>query len=619
MAEEPPATERPRQAPAVRTAPAEDRITTETILPHAIARVMPALAHPLGVTFAAPVPAPALQAKAPIVAANAAPADIPAAVAVAATIAAVPVPASNVAGRPAASRAIQPATEKAVRPRQPVSTPAARAAPPRAPAQPLWVSSIPSKPALQMPAAPADVTHNAPELLSPIAPVSAAASTAPVQARHNVPEQAPIMQTSASPPAVAQKPGAIQPREALPLQLEPATIAPPAQHIATAAQPRTGQNVPSSVAPAARSITSQDDRLVQAAVGPIAVPALEPTPAPPDSAPRPLPAAASAAALPVSADGNHTQEPTRAKTQSPPQPSSDISASAEKIAPPQDGVPPTPGAAAVPPDPPALTSPPAKPMASSAKESGQQRQPATANATPANSPAPQAPVTISPSPQNATRDAAFQPHQSADTASRANTAAASANLTGTSAASATPTLTGSTQAAQPAPSAPAQAAAAAQPPVAQLAGAVANLHVGADGTSHVTIRLDPAELGHLQIRISRATDGTTSVDVAVERPDTLANLQTDLGHLHQALDRAGLPDQRSLTMHLASQPDQAAASNLGTSAGFTSQGGQQGARQQPQQPQAASHSQPRSLPDTSPTVTPPRAAAIAGKGVNITA
>jgi flagellar hook-length control protein FliK len=148
---------------------------------------------------------------------------------------------------------------------------------------------------------------------------------------------------------------------------------------------------------------------------------------------------------------------------------------------------------------------------------------------------------------------------------------------------------------------------------------VANLHVGADGSSHVTIRLDPAELGHLQIRISRATDGTTSVDVAVERPDTLANLQTDLGHLHQALDRAGLPDQRSLTMHLASQPDQAAASNLGTSAGFTSQGGQQGARQQPQQPHAASHSQPRSLPDTSPTVTPPRAAAIAGKGVNITA
>ena len=159
------------------------------------------------------------------------------------------------------------------------------------------------------------------------------------------------------------------------------------------------------------------------------------------------------------------------------------------------------------------------------------------------------------------------------------------------------------------------------PPAAQLANAAASLQVGADGTSHVTIRLDPAELGHLQIRISRATDGTASVDVAVERADTLASLQNDIGHLHQALDRAGLPDQRSVTMHLAAQPDQpggaSLGSNSGSGTGFTPQGGfQQGARQQHH---AANQAMPAAILDSLPAPSPQRATAVAGSGVNITA
>ena len=125
----------------------------------------------------------------------------------------------------------------------------------------------------------------------------------------------------------------------------------------------------------------------------------------------------------------------------------------------------------------------------------------------------------------------------------------------------------------------------------------------------------------MQIRISRATDGTTSVDVAVERPDTLATLQNDLGHLHQALDRAGLPDQRSVTMHLAAQPDQGgstgSSANTGSSNGFTPQGGfQQGARQQHQ---ATSQAPAATMPDSTSIRLPPRPATIAGSGVNITA
>jgi len=128
---------------------------------------------------------------------------------------------------------------------------------------------------------------------------------------------------------------------------------------------------------------------------------------------------------------------------------------------------------------------------------------------------------------------------------------------------------------------------------------VAALHVGKDGTSHVTIRLDPAELGQVQIRIARAQDGTATVTVAAERAETLASLQGDLGHLHQALDRAGFSEQRSISMQLGTGADQQGGQggNPGSSqngsmgagnggmphGGFQQGGSQQGARQERQQ------------------------------------
>ncbi len=222
-------------------------------------------------------------------------------------------------------------------------------------------------------------------------------------------------------------------------------------------------------------------------------------------------------------------------------------------------------------------------------------------------------------PQAAVRTPAFQPAQPGKDSTAAQTtdnAAPAVAVTGLAAAS--QPADGTQQAATPLPQPPATPAP--PPPAAQLANAVANLHVGADGTSHVTIRLDPAELGHLQIRISRATDGTASVSVAVERPDTLATLQSDLGHLHQALDRAGLPEARNVTMHLAAGPDQGGTgTSMGTGSGATPQGGfQQNARQHQQH--AATHSPAAAAtPDTLPIPTPARATAIAAGGVNITA
>ncbi len=117
----------------------------------------------------------------------------------------------------------------------------------------------------------------------------------------------------------------------------------------------------------------------------------------------------------------------------------------------------------------------------------------------------------------------------------------------------------------------------ASPPAAQLGHALAALHVGADGSSKLTIRLDPAELGQVRVEITRGQDGASSVSVAVERVETLGRLQADLTHLHLALDRAGVPEQRSLVLHLAPQ-DQPGGAPTGSFSGSQSgaSGGQGG-------------------------------------------
>ncbi len=74
--------------------------------------------------------------------------------------------------------------------------------------------------------------------------------------------------------------------------------------------------------------------------------------------------------------------------------------------------------------------------------------------------------------------------------------------------------------------------------------------------STVTLRLDPSELGHVQIRVERLPDGTAAVHVAAERPDTLRLLAADQPQLHRALDSAGVPQEgRSLSLTLATPGD----------------------------------------------------------------
>jgi flagellar hook-length control protein FliK len=139
-----------------------------------------------------------------------------------------------------------------------------------------------------------------------------------------------------------------------------------------------------------------------------------------------------------------------------------------------------------------------------------------------------------------------------------------------------------------APAQPTQPTAPA-PPAAQLAPAFAALSASAvfqpggtgnQGTStqgagpqSLVIRLAPAELGHVQVRVDQAADGSSHVVLAVERTDTLMLLLHDRPQLNQALDAAGIsPDGRTLQLSLADPGNSGAPSSLGGGNGGSGSG-----------------------------------------------
>ena len=95
--------------------------------------------------------------------------------------------------------------------------------------------------------------------------------------------------------------------------------------------------------------------------------------------------------------------------------------------------------------------------------------------------------------------------------------------------------------------APARAASSVYP---QVVPAVVSLVGGPPGTHLLTLRLNPVELGHVQIQIIRARDAPPDVSITAERPETLALLQRDQHQLHLALDQAGIQAEgRQVTFH----------------------------------------------------------------------
>ncbi len=60
------------------------------------------------------------------------------------------------------------------------------------------------------------------------------------------------------------------------------------------------------------------------------------------------------------------------------------------------------------------------------------------------------------------------------------------------------------------------------------------------GKSRFEIRLDPAELGRIDVRIDVDRNGQVTSHLTVERPETLSMLRQDANQLQRALDNAGL-------------------------------------------------------------------------------
>ncbi|MEJ0016069.1 MAG: flagellar hook-length control protein FliK [Acetobacteraceae bacterium] len=89
-------------------------------------------------------------------------------------------------------------------------------------------------------------------------------------------------------------------------------------------------------------------------------------------------------------------------------------------------------------------------------------------------------------------------------------------------------------------------------PAAQMAPALAQIGRAPDGAERLTLRLDPPELGHVQIRIDRPPQAPARVEIIVEKADTLILLLRDQPQLLRALDQAGVPAEgRSITFHIA--------------------------------------------------------------------
>ena len=98
---------------------------------------------------------------------------------------------------------------------------------------------------------------------------------------------------------------------------------------------------------------------------------------------------------------------------------------------------------------------------------------------------------------------------------------------------------------------------------ATRAAAVQNMGVAltrfaGQGLSRFQIRLDPAELGRVEVKLDIAANGKTTAHITVERPETLDMMRNDSRSLERALQDAGLKtDQNSMNFSLKDQDGEA--------------------------------------------------------------
>lgn len=91
-------------------------------------------------------------------------------------------------------------------------------------------------------------------------------------------------------------------------------------------------------------------------------------------------------------------------------------------------------------------------------------------------------------------------------------------------------------------------------PGQQVAPVLLALATAPTGSQRMTLRLQPAELGTVQVRIDRPVAAPIRIEISVSRPETLTLMLRDQTQLQRALDQAGLPSDRcNVNLQLAGQ------------------------------------------------------------------
>jgi flagellar hook-length control protein FliK len=89
-------------------------------------------------------------------------------------------------------------------------------------------------------------------------------------------------------------------------------------------------------------------------------------------------------------------------------------------------------------------------------------------------------------------------------------------------------------------------------PAEQIAVQVQRAQVA--GQDQISIKLHPAELGRIEVKLENASDGTLRAVISAERSETLDLLQRDARGLERALQEAGVKtDSGSLSFNLRGQ------------------------------------------------------------------
>ncbi len=117
----------------------------------------------------------------------------------------------------------------------------------------------------------------------------------------------------------------------------------------------------------------------------------------------------------------------------------------------------------------------------------------------------------------------------------------------------------------------------------------------ADGSTSMTIALDPADLGKVEVKLDISKDGSVQANVIADNAETLNMLKNDNAGLHQALHNAGFTtDASSLNFSLRGD-------NQNQTQG---QGFAQAQQQQQSARNSASYSIQASVIDENSTATP---------------